>query len=165
MIKALKCQYVILGHSEKRAKGENDRIINKKIDEALKSNLKVIFCIGETRTQKIKKMTKKVLFSQLFKGLHKIKKKDNILFAYEPVWSIGSGIVPRTEDLNNIVSVLKTYLRNKLKLKNPKVLYGGSVSTQNISLLKKVLDLDGFLIGGSSQNSKKFIDIMRKTFI
>ena len=165
MIKALKCEYVILGHSEKRAKGENDRIINKKIDEALKSNLKVIFCIGETRTQKIKKMTKKVLFSQLFKGLHKIKKKDNILFAYEPVWSIGSGMVPRTEDLNNIVSVLKTYLRNKLKLKNPKVLYGGSVSPQNISLLKKVLDLDGFLIGGSSQNSKKFIDIMRKTFI
>ena len=93
------------------------------------------------------------------------KKKENILIAYEPVWSIGSGLVPRSEDLNYVISFLKTYLRNKLKFKNPKVLYGGSVSPQNISLLRKILNLDGFLIGGSSQNSNKFIDIIRKTFI
>ena len=165
MIKSLKCEYVILGHSEKRAKGETDKIINKKIQSALKNNLKVIFCIGETIKQKRKKMTKKVLFNQLNKGLDKLKKKENILIAYEPVWSIGSGLVPRSEDLNYVISFLKTYLRNKLKFKNPKVLYGGSVSPQNISLLRKVLNLDGFLIGGSSQNSNKFIDIIRKTFI
>ena len=110
-------------------------------------------------------MTKKVLLNQLNKGLDKLKKKENILIAYEPVWSIGSGLVPRSEDLNYVISFLKTYLRNKLKFKNPKVLYGGSVSPQNISLLRKVLSLDGFLIGGSSQNSNKFIDIIRKTFI
>ncbi len=164
MIKSLKCEYVILGHSEKRAKGENDKIINKKIESALKNNLKVIFCIGETITQKRKKMTKKVLLNQLHKGLHKVKKKENILIAYEPVWSIGSGLVPRSQDLNNVILFLKTYLRSKLKFKNPKVLYGGSVSPLNISLLRKVLNLDGFLIGGSSQNSKKFIDIIKKTF-
>ena len=79
MIKSLKCDYVILGHSEKRAKGENDKIINKKISSALKNNLKVILCIGETILQKRKKMTKKILLNQLNKGLHKIKKKKNIL--------------------------------------------------------------------------------------
>ena len=165
MIKSLKCDYVILGHSEKRAKGENDKIINKKISSALKNNLKVIFCIGETILQKRKKMTKKILLNQLNKGLHKIKKKEHILIAYEPVWSIGTGLVPKSEDLNHVISFIKIFLRNKMKFKNPKVLYGGSVNPQNITLLRKVLNLDGFLVGGSSQNSKKFIDIIKKTFI
>ena len=75
MIKSLKCEYVILGHSEKRSKGENDKIINKKIFSALKNNLKVIFCIGETSTQKRKKLTKKVLYNQLNNGLKNIKNK------------------------------------------------------------------------------------------
>ena len=110
-------------------------------------------------------MTKKILLNQLNKGLYKIKKKENILIAYEPVWSIGTGLVPKCEDLNHVISFIKIFLRNKMKFKNPKVLYGGSVSPQNISLLRKVLNLDGFLVGGSSQNSKKFIDIIKKTFI
>ena len=165
MIKAVGAKYVILGHSENRKLGENDSLINLKIKSSLKSGLKIIFCIGETLSQKRKKMTKKILLNQLNKGLYKIKKKENILIAYEPVWSIGTGLVPKSEDLNHVISFIKIFLRNKMKFKNPKVLYGGSVSPQNISLLRKVLNLDGFLVGGSSQNSKKFIDIIKKTFI
>ena len=164
MIKSLKCEYVILGHSEKRSKGENDKIINKKIFSALKNNLKVIFCIGETSTQKRKKLTKKVLYNQLNNGLKNIKNKKNIIIAYEPVWSIGSGLIPKIEDLINTTEIIKIFLTNKMKFKNPKVLYGGSVNPKNITLLRKVTNLDGFLIGGSSQNSNKFIDIIKKTF-
>ena len=98
MIKSLKCEYVILGHSEKRAKGETDNIINRKIISALQNNLKVIFCIGETFGQKKKKLTKKTLLSQISKGLKKIKNKKNIIIAYEPVWSIGSGMIPKIQD-------------------------------------------------------------------
>ena len=164
MIKSLKCEYVILGHSEKRAKGENDNIINKKIISATESKLKVIFCIGETSKQKRKKLTKKILLSQLSKGLKKVKNKKNILIAYEPVWSIGSGIIPKSQDLENTTNFIKLFLINNMKFKNPKILYGGSVNTKNISLLKKITNLDGFLIGGASQNSNKFIDIIKKTF-
>ena len=164
MIKSLKCEYVILGHSEKRSKGENDKIINKKIFSALKNNLKVIFCIGETSIQKRKKLTKKVLYNQLNNGLKNIKNKKNIIIAYEPVWSIGSGLIPKIEDLIDTTEIIKIFLTSKMKFKNPKVLYGGSVNPKNISLLRKVTNLDGFLIGGSSQNSNKFIDIIKKTF-
>ncbi len=164
MIKSLKCEYVILGHSEKRSKGENDKIINKKIFSALKNNLKVIFCVGETSTQKRKKLTKKVLFDQLNNGLKNIKNKKNIIIAYEPVWSIGSGLIPKIQDLIDTTEIIKIFLTSKMKFKNPKVLYGGSVNPKNISLLRKVTNLDGFLIGGSSQNSNKFIDIIKKTF-
>ena len=164
MIKSLKCEYVILGHSEKRSKGENDKTINKKIFSALKNNLKVIFCIGETSIQKRKKLTKKVLYHQLNNGLKNIKNKKNIIIAYEPVWSIGSGLIPKIEDLIDTTEIIKIFLTNKMKFENPKVLYGGSVNPKNISLLKKVSNLDGFLIGGSSQNSNKFIDIIKKTF-
>ena len=99
MIKSLKCEYVILGHSEKRAKGETDNIINRKIISALQNNLKVIFCIGETFGQKKKKLTKKTLLNQISKGLKKIKNKKNIIIAYEPVWSIGSGMIPKNRRL------------------------------------------------------------------
>ncbi len=164
MIKSLKCEYVILGHSEKRAKGEKDNIINKKIISALKCKLKVIFCIGETSIQKKRRLTKKILLSQIIRGLKKVKNKKNILIAYEPVWSIGSGVIPKIEDLENTTNYLKLFLSNKMKFKNPKVLYGGSVSPKNISILKKITNLDGFLIGGASQNSDKLIDIIKKTF-
>ena len=164
MIKSLKCEYVILGHSEKRAKGETDNIINRKIISALQNNLKVIFCIGETFGQKKKKLTKKTLLSQISKGLKKIKNKKNIIIAYEPVWSIGSGMIPKIEDLENTTRIIKLFLSNKMKYKNPKVLYGGSVNQKNVNLLKNITNLDGFLIGGASQNSKKFIDIINKSF-
>ena len=165
LIKSTGAKYIILGHSENRKSGETDKIINKKIHSALKENLKVIFCIGEKLSEKRKKNTYNILKKQLINGLKDIKKIENIIIAYEPVWSIGTGLVPKSEDLNHVISFIKIFLRNKMKFKNPKVLYGGSVSPQNISLLRKVLNLDGFLVGGSSQNSKKFIDIIKKTFI
>ncbi len=158
MLKNVGANYVILGHSENRELGENDYLINEKIKNSIKSGLKVIFCVGETLNQKKKKLTKKILANQIKRGLKNIKNKNKILIAYEPVWSIGSGLIPRHTELFEIIKFIKT------KVKNAKVLYGGSVNPKNINDLKKINNVDGFLIGGASQVSNNFIDIIKKTF-
>ena len=158
MLKAVGAKYVILGHSENRQIGENDNIINQKIKSSIKSGLKIIFCIGETLTQKRKKITKQILSRQISNGLKKIKNKKNIIIAYEPVWSIGSGLIPKNSDIFEIVKFIKK------KVKGIKVLYGGSVNSKNINVIKRIDNVDGFLVGGASQKSKNFIDIIKKTF-
>ena len=160
MLKNVGAKYVILGHSENRQSGETDKLINLKIKSAIKSNLKVIFCIGETLSEKRKKRTNKVLAQQITSGLKSIKNTSNIIIAYEPVWSIGTGLIPKPNDLSNSIS----FIKSKFRKKTPKVLYGGSVNNKNITEIKDINVIDGFLIGGASQSSKKFIDIIKKTF-
>mgnify|MGYP001997656087 CR=1 FL=1 len=159
MLKNIGAKYVIIGHSENRKFGETNKLINLKIKNALKLNLKVIFCVGETLKEKRKKITQKVLNKQIKSGLNKIRNKNNVIIAYEPVWSIGSGLIPNSIDLSKTVNFIK-----KKMVKN-KVLYGGSVNSKNILELRSIKNIDGFLIGGASQNSKKFIDIIKKTYI
>ena len=160
MLKSVGANYVILGHSENRKKGETDKLINLKIKNAINAKLKVIFCIGETLAEKKRGITRFVLSKQIKIGLNKIRKKSNIFIAYEPVWSIGTGKILKPNDLEQTVR----FIREKFKGKLPKILYGGSVNPQNINVLKSIKILDGFLIGGASQNPKKFIDIVKKTF-
>ncbi len=160
MIKNLGCSYVIIGHSENRKNGDNDRIINLKIRSALKEGLKVIFCIGESLKERKNKQTINVLKRQIKKGLNKIKNLNKIILAYEPVWSIGTGMVLKNKDLEDQIFKIK-----KLVPKKVKILYGGSVNPKNITNLSTINNISGFLIGGASQNSKKFIDIIKKTII
>ncbi|MDA9084739.1 triose-phosphate isomerase [Candidatus Pelagibacter sp.] len=160
MLKNIGAHFVIIGHSENRKNGESDKLINKKIRSALKAKLKVIFCIGETLNEKRKQKTKLILSKQIKVGLMNIKNKSNIFIAYEPVWAIGSGTIPKSKDLFRIIE----FIKSKFKVKLPKVLYGGSVNPQNIINLKEINNIDGFLIGGASQNAKKFIDIVKKTY-
>ena len=158
MLKSVGAKFVIIGHSENRQLGETNKLINLKIKSALRSGLKVIFCIGETLKDKRKKVTKKVLKNQLNLGLNKIKYNKNILIAYEPVWSIGTGLIPKSKELFETINFIKK------RMKNYKVLYGGSVNSKNISQLKSINNIDGYLIGGASQDPKKFIDIIKKTY-
>ena len=158
MIKAVGAKYVILGHSENRVLGENDRLINLKVKNSIKAGLKIIFCIGESLNQKKKKQTKKILSDQISQGLKKIKNKKKIIIAYEPIWAIGSGLIPKDTEILEIVKFIKRKVRGSI------VLYGGSVNSKNINTLKKIHNVDGFLIGGASQNSNNFIDIIKKTF-
>ena len=163
MIKKLGAKYVIIGHSENRSNGETNTQINKKIHSAILNNLNVIFCIGENLFEKKNKKTNKILKKQIDMGLKKIKKIDKIIFAYEPVWSIGTGKVLTNKELIKQVIIIKKIIKNKFKNQKTKIIYGGSVNNQNINNLKQIKEINGFLIGGASQNSKKFIDIIKKT--
>ncbi len=164
MIKNLGAKYVILGHSENRANGDTDIKINKKINSALKQKLSVIFCIGETFSQKRKKETNKVIKKQITQGLKGLKKNSRIIIAYEPVWSIGSGIIPKNYELEKNIKFINSVILNGTKLKKVKILYGGSVNPKNIKNLNTINILDGYLIGGASQNAKKLIDIVKKSY-
>ena len=161
MLKNVGAKYIILGHSENRQEGDNDRLINSKIKSAIKSGLKIIFCIGETLKEKRNKKTNQILTSQIKNGLKSIKNKSNLIVAYEPVWSIGTGLIPKSEDLVKSIN----FIKKKLGKNSPKILYGGSVNVGNILQLNNISSIDGFLIGGASQDSKKFIDIIKKTYI
>ena len=158
MLRNVGAKYIIIGHSENRKTGDNDMLINLKIKSALKSGLKVIFCIGESLKDKRNKNTNKTLSKQIQTGLRKIRNKKDIIIAYEPFWAIGSGQIPKLSGLSKTISFIKN------KNKNSKVLYGGSVNSKNISELKKIEIIDGFLVGGASQHSKKFIDIIKKIY-
>ena len=160
MLKNIGAHFVIIGHSENRANGEKDKLINLKIKSALEAKLKVIFCIGETLGEKQKKKTQLILSKQIEVGLEGIKNKSNIFIAYEPIWAIGTGIIPKSNDLLKTIEFIKSRFKDKI----PKVLYGGSVNPQNIKNLKIINNIDGFLIGGASQNVNKFIDIVKKTY-
>ena len=160
MLKNIGAHFVIIGHSENREKGESDKLINLKIKSALEAKLKVIFCIGETLSEKRKKKTQLILSKQIKIGLKNINNRSNVFIAYEPIWAIGSGVIPKPKDLFETIEFIKSKFKDKL----PKVLYGGSVNPVNITNLKEINNIDGFLIGGASQNAKKFIDIVKKTY-
>ena len=165
MIKKIGIDHVIIGHSENRALGENEKIISEKVSLALKNKLTIIFCIGENLKDKKAKKTFSFLKKQISSSINANYDFKKILFAYEPIWSIGSGKVPNAKDLKKIVNFLKNYLRNKFKLKfNPYVLYGGSVDKNSVKNFKTINDLDGFLIGGASKSSKNFIDIIKNFY-
>jgi len=127
--------------------------------------LKIIFCIGETLLQRKKKITHKILKKQISVALKNIKNANNIFFSYEPVWSIGTGIIPKVIDLQKDINFINNFLKNNYNIRSPKILYGGSVNNKNIKILKEIKDIKGFLVGGASLDSKKFIDIVKKTFI
>ena len=162
MIKDLGAQFVIIGHSETREENDNKKI-NLKIKSALSEKLNVIFCIGEKLIDKKKNRTNSVLKKQLLEGLKNLNKFSKVIIAYEPVWSIGTGIIPTEDNLIKNIKFIKDTLKGSKKFPKSKVLYGGSVNPKNIKNLMRIDNIDGFLIGGASINEKIFIDIMKKS--
>ena len=164
MIKSLGVKYIILGHSENRVSGETDGVIKKKVELALKNNFKVIFCIGENKIEKRKNKTIYVLKKQLYNVIQKKQNSRNLIIAYEPVWSIGTGKLPTREELINTMGQIKRSLNKIFKKNIPPVLYGGSVDRNNIGFFQDIRSIDGFLIGGASKSSKNFIDIIKNFY-
>ena len=98
---------------------------------------------------------------QISQVLNKNLKKNNIIVAYEPIWSIGTGKIPNSIELEKTIIHIKKVLKTLFKSKSPAVLYGGSVDGSNVEIFKKIKNIDGFLIGGASKSAKKFIDIIK----
>ena len=165
MLKKAGAEYIILGHSENRLEGETNQLIKKKIMSALNQKLNVILCIGESFYEKKRNKTFSVLRKQIISSLEKNFNINKIIIAYEPVWSIGTNKIPKMNDLANTIRFIKNDFKKILKTKKiPKVIYGGSINDKNISLFSSISEMDGFLIGGASQSSKKFIDIVRNYY-
>ena len=165
MLKKMGAEYIILGHSENRSEGETNQLIKKKIISALNQKLNIIFCIGETSKEKKRRKTFSILRKQLKNSLERKFNINKIIFAYEPVWSIGTNKIPKMNELKNTIKFVKKEYAKIFKTKKfPRVLYGGSVNPKNISLFSSISEIDGFLIGGASQSSKKFIDIVRNYY-
>ena len=164
MLKSVGAQYTLVGHSDNRGEGDTDSTLKHKVKYALKNNLKVVFCIGENKSEKKKKKTLSVLKRQLTKVLEKNLNKNNIIVAYEPIWSIGTGKIPTASELKKTSIHIKNVLESIFKKNSPPVLYGGSVDGSNVKMFKEIREIDGFLIGGASKSSKKFIDIIKNYY-
>ncbi len=164
MIKKLGVRYIIIGHSENRASGETNKIIEEKVKIALKNNFTVILCIGENKIEKRKKQTINVLKKQLNSVLKKKLSQKKLIIAYEPIWSIGTGKLPNKRDLINTTIKIRATLSKIFNKNIPPVLYGGSVDSETIYSFKDIGIIDGFLIGGASKSSKNFIDIIKNFY-
>jgi len=165
-LSSLGCRYVILGHSERRRYfGETDRIINKKIKVAIKAKLNPIFCIGETKEERKKGQTKKILKSQIKKGLRGISKKrvKNLTVAYEPVWAIGSGNPCDVEEAHKMGLLIRKIISKRYSLSfanRMRVLYGGSINSKNAEPYITEAGFQGFIMGGASLDPKEFVKIV-----
>lgn len=193
MLKDAGCQYVIIGHSERRGtkylepaelqnqeeenkwKGaqelfqETDRCINLKVRSALQYGLVPIVCIGETSYQRQQGRTEQVLATQLAEGLHGLNESQliEVIIAYEPVWAIGKGKKPATpEEAQETHSFIRNFLRDKFGATvadKMRILYGGSINEKNVSQLMQLPDVDGGLVGRASWQPDSFLTIIQAT--
>ncbi len=167
MLKDLKIGYVILGHSERRKYfAETNEQINKKIKKALSFKIKPIFCIGETKEEKDQNKKSEVLEAQLTEGLKGVTKDEmkSVAVAYEPVWAIGTGNNCSVEETMGTVLFIRkilTKLYNREVADNTKILYGGSVKSDNSSAYIKEAGANGLLVGGASLNAEEFAKIVK----
>ena len=150
--KKMGIKYTVIGHSERRTYfKETDDEINAKVKCALLNDLKVILCIGETLDDYESNSTKDKLLNQINNDLFELKNisSDNLIIAYEPVWAIGTGKTPKDSEIEETIKYIKDIIKEKYGV-DISVVYGGSVNGSNISLLNKIENVDGFMIGGSS---------------
>ncbi len=156
-LQSIGIKYSIVGHSERRKYYTDDKYVNAKLKELLDKDITPILCIGETKEEKDDCITLDVLKKELDDAFNEIEntKLSNIIIAYEPIWSIGTGVIPTNEDIDTTISFIKDYVKKKYNTLN-KVLYGGSVSNKNIEELEKISVIDGYLVGGCSIKKDDF---------
>lgn len=155
-------KYVIIGHSERREYlEENNDIINKKVKDAVKHNLGILLCVGETEEEKEDGRADGAIKRQVYTALKGIDNIRNVVIAYEPVWAIGTNKIPTVEEIKEKVSLIKRVTKELLDYDGIRVLYGGSVNEENVEQLNQIEEISGFLIGGACTNPKKFEKIIK----
>lgn len=167
MLKCINVEYVIIGHSERRAYfAETDETVNKKVKAALIHELKPILCVGETLKQKELGLAEEVITQQTELALEGLTKEqvENVIIAYEPIWAIGTGKVATKEDANETIKQIRekiASLYGEETAQNVIILYGGSVNSQNAKELFTTSDIDGALVGGASLKVDEFYNIIK----
>jgi triosephosphate isomerase len=160
------CDYVIIGHSERRQYfNETNEIIDKKIKSALKSGLRPIFCIGETLEENKAGQTREVLGRQLMASSDRLYYLSGCVIAYEPVWAIGTGKAATGDDANKTIGFIRQFisrLHGSGIANTVRILYGGSVTAANIAEFIRKSDIDGALVGGASLRADEFISIVKQ---
>jgi len=145
------CHYCIVGHSERRRYfGETNEDIAQKVKQLIACNIEPIICIGETKQEYDNQETFRVLTEQLVPVCRVINQSRPVIVAYEPVWAIGTGVIPDKDYLITIFSWLVDYMQQQGMSSNIRFLYGGSVNEHNVVLIKKISFVSGFLVGGAS---------------
>jgi len=167
MLVSAGCQYVIIGHSERRQYfGETDETVNKKISAAITANLIPVFCIGETESERESGNTFSVLDKQVKDGLEGKVVDDlgSLVIAYEPVWAIGTGKTAtndQAQEAHKYIRSLIEGLFGTTLAESVRILYGGSVKPANVSELMAMPDIDGALVGGASLDAESFSQIVK----
>ena len=161
------CEFVIIGHSERRYYfNETGEVVNKKIQSALRAGLKPILCIGERLEENEAGRTKEVLTEQLRSSMAGIDYLNGLIIAYEPVWAIGTGRAATGKQANETIGFIR---RNVAKLysesfaQDLRILYGGSVTADNTAEFMQQSEIDGALVGGASLKAEQFLSIVRQT--
>lgn len=168
-LKALDVRLVIVGHSERRALGETNEIINKKLKAVLNVGMRAVLCVGEAEKQK-EVAFPKIIRDELHEGLARIKKSlfRNLIIAYEPIWAISTMARGRADDSKNVYEITTIIRRELYRMVGKRiaskipVLYGGSVDDKNARAFAKDGAIDGLLVGGASLNAKKFIKLLKE---
>ncbi len=166
MLKDVGCEYVIIGHSERRhIFGESDELINAKVKSAIEAELKPILCVGEKLDQRDAGQTEKVIETQLAGGLVGLSADSlkNLVIAYEPVWAIGTGRTATPDQAQEVHQFIRSWLSGKFGddfAENCVIQYGGSVKPGNAESLMSQADVDGALVGGASLKADDFIKII-----
>ncbi len=166
VLKDLGINYTILGHSERRQYfGESDESLNKRLKNAIKNNLSVIFCIGESLKERQSNKTEERLNFQIEKAFKGISKEDmkNISIAYEPIWAIGTGLSATSSQAEETHQAIRKTIEKLYDLElanNMQILYGGSVKPKNAKEILSQKNIDGVLVGGASLDPNDFIQII-----
>lgn len=167
MLLSIPCQYVILGHSERRhIFQESNELIRKKMFFALQEGLKAILCVGELLEEREAFKTQDVVKDQLVTGLRDVGKQQihNVIIAYEPVWAIGTGKTATPEDADSVQSFIRktiAQIYDDSSARELRILYGGSVKPDNIDGLMAKDNIDGVLVGGASLKADSFLRIVK----
>ncbi len=166
MLKELNCEFVILGHSERRwVFGETDEMINKKVLAAFTNGLIPVLCVGEKLEEREKKMTDQVILNQMEKNLKGISEEfvNRLVIAYEPVWAIGTGKNATTKDAKEAIALIREFIHSRYGVsaaEKVKILYGGSVKPENVKSYMEQEGIDGALVGGASLQPDSFLSLI-----
>ncbi len=161
------CEFVIIGHSERRQYfNETGEMINKKVQAALRAGLKPILCIGERLEENEAGRTEEVITEQLRSSLAGIEHLSGLVIAYEPVWAIGTGRAATGKQANKTISFIRRIISQKYDkeiAQDLRILYGGSVTADNAAEFMRQLEIDGALVGGASLKANEFLSIVKQT--